>query len=114
MRNLTGEVNADGTVTIWATTSTVSYGGDQGADPSSLVSITDNLPATALPTGESFSTVMAPTYGQVVRGVSFTPGTGAVSAALPEVPWAPLIPISAAAVGGILWRLNRRRGLKAV
>jgi hypothetical protein len=113
LRNLTGEVNSNGTVTLWATTSTVSYSGDQGADPNSLVSITDNLGATTLPTAESFSTVMVPTWGQVVRGVSFTPGTGAVSTALPEVPWAPLIPISAVAVGGVMWQLNRRRGLRA-
>jgi hypothetical protein len=77
LRNLTGRVNSDGTVTIWASTSTVSFSGDQGADPNSLVSITDTLSDTtaAQASGESFSTVMAPTYGQVVRGVSFTPGT---------------------------------------
>jgi hypothetical protein len=39
------------------------------------VSVTDNLAATTLPTAESFSTVVGPTWGQVVRGVSFTPGT---------------------------------------
>jgi hypothetical protein len=75
LRNLTGQVNANGTVTLWATTSTVSGSGDQGADPNSLVSVTDNLAATTLPTAESFSTVVGPTWGQVVRGVSFTPGT---------------------------------------
>ena len=75
LRNLTGRVNANGTVSLWATTSTVSWSGDQGADPNGLVAVTDNLSATTLPAGESFSTVVAPTYGQVVRGVSFTPGT---------------------------------------
>ncbi|HTW98395.1 MAG TPA: hypothetical protein VMD59_06440, partial [Acidimicrobiales bacterium] len=75
LRNLTGQVNANGTVTIWATTSTVSGGGDQGADPNELVSITDDLAATSLPADESFDTVLAPKYGTVVRGVSFTPGT---------------------------------------
>ena len=49
LRNLTGQVNPNGTVTIWAVTSTVSGGGDQGADPNKLVSITDKLGATALP-----------------------------------------------------------------
>ncbi len=49
LRNLTGEVNPDGTVTIWATTSTVSGAGDQGADPNMLVSINDNLASTTLP-----------------------------------------------------------------
>jgi hypothetical protein len=75
LRNLTGRVSADGTVTLWATTSTVSGSGDQGADPNSLVTVTDNLAATSLPAGDSFSPVIAPTWGQVVRGVSFTPGT---------------------------------------
>ena len=75
LRNLTGRVNANGTVSLWATTSTVSWSGDQGADPNGLVAVTDNLSATTLPTSERFSTVVAPTYGQVVRGVSFTPGT---------------------------------------
>src|SRR5271165_142863 len=40
LRNLTGHLNANGTVTIWAATSTVSGSGDQGADPNQLVSIT--------------------------------------------------------------------------
>lgn len=33
------------------------------------------LSATALPAAEKFATVVAPRDGQVVRGVSFTPGT---------------------------------------
>ncbi len=36
-RNITGRVNRDGTATIWATTSTVSANGDNGADPNKLV-----------------------------------------------------------------------------
>ncbi|HEY6786606.1 MAG TPA: hypothetical protein VI365_04770 [Trebonia sp.] len=76
LRNITGTVNRNGTVTIWAVTSTVSGGGDQGADPNELVSITDNVKASSLPSGESFRTVVDPAYDQVVRGVSFTPGTG--------------------------------------
>src|SRR5262249_23446259 len=40
LRNLTGRVNGDGTVTLWAITSTVSGNGDQGADPNRLVAIT--------------------------------------------------------------------------
>jgi hypothetical protein len=76
LRNITGTVSRDGTVTIWAVTSTVSGGGDQGADPNQLVSITDDLSATALPASESFQTVIAASYDKVVRGVSFTPGTG--------------------------------------
>jgi hypothetical protein len=40
LRNLVGRLNHDGTVTIWAITSTVSGSGDQGADPNKLVAIT--------------------------------------------------------------------------
>jgi hypothetical protein len=39
------------------------------------VSVTDKLSAAALPSSERFFTVVAPRYNQVVRGVSFTPGT---------------------------------------
>lgn len=76
LRNLTGRVNRDGTVSIWAITSTVSGGGDQGADPNRLVSITDKVAATTLPAHESFSTVRTAKSGEVLRGISFTPGTG--------------------------------------
>jgi hypothetical protein len=76
LRNITGQVNRDGTVTVWAVTSTVSGSGDQGADPNSLVAVTDRLAATSLPASEKFRTVVAASYNQVVRGVAFTPGTG--------------------------------------
>jgi hypothetical protein len=76
LRNITGRVNADGSVTVWAITSTVSGNGDQGADPNKLVSITDQPGATSPAPGESFQTVQTAAYGQVLRGVSFTPGTG--------------------------------------
>lgn len=77
LRNLTGRVNEDGTATIWAITSTVSGSGDQGADPNKLVAITDNLAATSLPAGEQFKTVQTARFAEVLRGVSFTPGTDA-------------------------------------
>jgi hypothetical protein len=69
-------VNGDGTASIWGVTSTVSGDGDQGADPNKLVQITDHLGASTLPAGESFTTVRSAGYGEVLRGVSFTPGTG--------------------------------------
>jgi hypothetical protein len=75
LRNLTGRVNGDGTVSIWAITSTVSGNGDQGADPNQLVVITDELAATSLPAHESFQTVRVAGFGEVFRGVSFAPGT---------------------------------------
>jgi hypothetical protein len=75
LRNLTGHVNHDGTVTIWAINSTVSGNGDQGADPNQLVSITDDLAATTLLAGESFSTLRTAQVLEVLRGVSFTPAS---------------------------------------
>jgi hypothetical protein len=68
-------VNGDGTVTIYAITSTISGSGDQGADPNQLVAITDKLNATTLPTTESFTMLKAVGYGEVLRGVSRAPGT---------------------------------------
>jgi hypothetical protein len=76
LRNITGQVNRDGTVTIWGITSTVSGNGDQGADPNKLVAITDNPAATAPTQGESFRTIRSAGDREVLRGVSFTPGTG--------------------------------------
>jgi hypothetical protein len=77
LRNINGQINGDGTVTIWAITSTVSGNGDQGADPNKLVVVTDALTATTLPPTESFNTLRTAGFGEVLRGVSFTPGTGA-------------------------------------
>jgi hypothetical protein len=76
LRNLTGRVNRNGTVTVYAITSTVSGSGDQGADPNRLVAITDDLAATTLPAGEAFRTLRTARFAEVLRGVSFTPGTG--------------------------------------
>ncbi|MBR1086501.1 hypothetical protein JQ621_03330 [Bradyrhizobium manausense] len=76
LRNITGRVNPDGTVSIWAITSTVSGGGDQGADPNRLVMIRDKLAATTLPANETFTTVRTARFAEALRGVSFTPETG--------------------------------------
>jgi hypothetical protein len=75
LRNIAGRVNRDGTATIWAITSTISGNGDQGADPNQLVMITDKLAATSTPAGESFAAIRTARSGEVLRGVSFTPGT---------------------------------------
>ncbi len=77
LRNLTGRLNADGTATIWAVTSTVSANVDEGADPNLLVMITDVVDNTnaAAAAGEQFSVIKAAGFGEVLRGVSFTPGT---------------------------------------
>jgi len=82
-RNMTGRVNRDGTVTIWAVTSTMSTNGDQGADPNKLVRVTDLLSATTLPTGDgdhdrddwigTFRTIRSARAGEVFRGVALAP-----------------------------------------
>jgi hypothetical protein len=73
LRNLTGRINGDGTVTLWATTSTSSASGDNGADPNKVVEITDQMAATQLSQvgNESFTTDAGPVYGTVFRGVGF-------------------------------------------
>lgn len=77
LRNITGRVNGDGTVTIWAITSTVSGNGDQGADPNQLVSITDSIlnMDPSLAAQESFNVLRTAQFGEALRGISFTPGT---------------------------------------
>jgi hypothetical protein len=73
LRNITGIVNPDGTVTIYGVTSTVSTSGDQGADPNEIVAITDAIAAMTLPTGEAFSVLDGPQFGVVYRGIAFDP-----------------------------------------
>ena len=46
-----GSTIDDGTVTIFAITSTISANGDTGADPNKLVKVTDRVSDTTLPTG---------------------------------------------------------------
>lgn len=74
LRNLTGVVNHNGTVTLWATTATSSASGDNGADPNKVVRIVDEVAATTLTSRvaqETFKTIAGPTYGTVYRGVAF-------------------------------------------
>jgi hypothetical protein len=71
LRNLTGEVNADGTVTLWATTATTSGSGDNGADPNEIVKITDLLGDTTPPANEAFSVFDGPQLGLRYGGVAF-------------------------------------------
>ena len=78
-RNLTGKVNRDGTVDIYAITSTVSASGDNGADPNKLVKVSDLLKSTTLPKPNLFSgighfeTLHSAKFGEVLRGVAFAP-----------------------------------------
>ncbi len=77
LRNLTGQVDRRGNVILWAITSTVSGNGDTGADPNKLVAIIDNLKNTSptVAARENFYTVRKAGFAEVLRGVSFTPGT---------------------------------------
>jgi hypothetical protein len=80
---MTGRHNHDGTVTLYAITSTISTNGDQGADPNKLVKVSDLLSATTLPTGDGngdredrvghFVTIRSAKAGEVFRGVAFAP-----------------------------------------
>jgi uncharacterized protein (TIGR03437 family) len=78
IRNITGKVNGDGTVTIYGVTSTVSANGDQGADPNKLVAITDVLANTDPTVGakETFTTLKSAAAGEVLRGVALAPTAG--------------------------------------
>lgn len=73
LRNLTGEVNKDGSFTLFATTSTVSNESthDQGADPNELVSITIGLDSTPLST--SFDVLETAAAGERLGGVALAP-----------------------------------------
>jgi hypothetical protein len=77
-RNIAGQHNWDGTVTIFAITSTVSANGDTGADPNKLVKVTDRVSDTTLPMGDNhlghFETIRRAKTGEVFRGVSLAPG----------------------------------------
>jgi hypothetical protein len=82
-RNMTGQHNDDGTVTVFAVTSTLSPSGDQGADPNKLFKVTDVLGATTLPKGDGdhdkddslgqIKTIRSAKSGEVFRGVAFAP-----------------------------------------
>jgi hypothetical protein len=78
LRNLVGRLDPWGNVTIWAITSTVSGDGDTGADPDRLVVIQDSLNNTdpTVAAGEQFYTLRTAGFGEVLRGISFAPGTG--------------------------------------
>ncbi len=77
LRNITGRRNGNGTVVIWGITSTISGNGDQGADPNRLVVVRDRLKNTDASDAEKeqFTTVRQAGFAEVLRGVSFTPGS---------------------------------------
>ena len=72
LRNITGHLNPDGTVTLWAVTSTVSGATDTGADPNRLVSITDRVNSSTATT-ERFTTMRTARSGDALRGITIAP-----------------------------------------
>jgi len=76
LRNMTGQLNADGTVTIYAITSQFSSISGGEPDPTRLVMITDRLAATTLPSPgwfddeEQFVTLKESGASEVFRGVA--------------------------------------------
>ena len=70
---LTGKVNANGTVSLYATNATV---GD--LNQTYLYGITDQLSATTLPTNESFTTLAAAAPDTNIRGIAFAPQAATV------------------------------------
>jgi hypothetical protein len=88
LRNITGLVG-DGTypelptgkVAIYGVTSTISGNGDVGADPNLLLVVIDDLANTdpSVAAKESYYTVRYAGAQEVLRGVSFTPGTASIT-----------------------------------
>jgi len=105
LRNLTGQVNANGTVTLYAVTSTEgSVLGDAGADPNQIVSITDTLADTSASQvgGEKYNVLDTAALGQVYRGVAVAP------VPLPDTAWLMLF-----GLGGFGFLALRRKTIAA-
>jgi uncharacterized protein (TIGR03437 family) len=82
LRNITGKINGDGTVTIYGVTSTVSANGDAGADPNMIVAITDTIANTtaSAAASEKFTVFAQPSAGTVYRGICLSPSAGSTPA----------------------------------
>lgn len=74
LRNITG-TSFGGFATIWGITSTISGNGDQGADPNQLVVVFDRIDSTdpTVAAQERFFPIRTAGFGEVLRGVSFSP-----------------------------------------
>ncbi|WP_427884999.1 hypothetical protein ACQHIV_22735 [Kribbella sp. GL6] len=73
VRNITGKVNADGSVSLYGVTSTVGGVTDPGANPNKVVTVTDQLGATTQPGGQTYRVLRSAAAGDVYRGTAFAP-----------------------------------------
>ncbi len=108
LRNMTGVVNSDGTVTIYAITGNTSIISGGEPDPTSLVSITDPLSAMSLSTSgsyDTFSTLATSSVGNVFRGVAMAPDVPISSVPDPAV----LALLSLGAAGALVLRRRAAR-----
>ncbi len=91
IRNMTGRVNPDGTVTVYAITAQYSTISGGEPDPTKLVAITDELSAATLPAGkgkkasEMFVVLGSSNAGEVFRGVALAPCGLTAAVAGPDV-----------------------------
>jgi uncharacterized protein (TIGR03437 family) len=108
LRNITGIVNSNGTVTIYGVTSTVSANGDQGADPNKLLSITDTLANTtaASASSETFTTLRTAVAGEVLRGIAFAPSSTSM-ANVPLILSAASPSVTSIAQGGLAFAVGQ-------
>lgn len=106
LRDLTGRVNADGTVTLWADTATSSASGDNGADPNEIAQITDKLSTLALPNSEQFSVLDGPVLGLRYGGVAF-------ASAVPELSTWMMMILGFAGLGFTAYRRKSKPALLA-
>ena len=100
LRNLSGEQNADGSWTIFGTTSTISTDAahDQGADPNELVSIT--VGALSTDANTAFSVLDTAEIGQRLGGVAVVP--------VPEPGTYAMMLAGLVAVGGVAAKRRKR------
>ena len=84
IRDLSGRLNANGTVTLFGVTGTTDDlpNMDNGADPNEIVDITDQLANLTLSGGEDYGVLEGPILGTVYRGVALAPVPEPASMAL--------------------------------
>lgn len=73
VRNITGRVNKDGSVTLYGVTSTVGGVTDSAASPNKVVTVTDRLDASREPNGQTYRVLQSASAGDVYRGTAFAP-----------------------------------------